>query len=141
MTNPAAITLLTWDRLIGAGDRAQRAARTAFKAAGHPPLEWYDILAALDRHGAMRPRDLQARVGIEQYNLSRLLARMAARGMIAVADCPGDRRGQIVGLTPYGAGQRAAMWPTYAQAIIGAVETRLDPDQRIMLAGMLDKVA
>ncbi len=141
MTTPAAITLLAWDRLLGAGDRALRQARAELKRAQLPPLEWYDILVALDRRGALRPRDLQQVLAIEQYNLSRLLTRMARAGLVAVAPCPGDGRGQIVALTDAGRTCRAAMWPAYATAIQGAIEARLDPDERIALAGMLQKVA
>ena len=141
MTTPAAITLLAWDRLLGAGARALRIARAELRRAGLPPLEWYDILAALERRGASRPRDLQRVVGIEQYNLSRLLTRMEAAGLVDMTHCPEDGRGQIVALTEAGAAQRAAMWPAYAGAIYGAIETRLGPDERIQLAGMLDKVA
>lgn len=141
MTTPAAITLLAWDRLLGAGARALRTARAELRRAGLPPLEWYDILAALERRGPMRPRDVQALVAIEQYNLSRLLARMQAAGLVAVAPCPDDARGQLVALTSTGKAQRAAMWPAYAAAIHGAIETRLGADERIQLATMLDKVA
>jgi DNA-binding MarR family transcriptional regulator len=141
MTTPAAITLLAWDRLLGAGARALRTVRSELKRAGLPPLEWYDILVTLERRGSLRPRDLQRVLGIEQYNLSRLLSRMEQAGLVAVAPCPGDGRGQIVALTADGAGRRAAMWPAYAAAIHGAIEVRLDPDERIQLAGMLDKVA
>ncbi len=141
MTTPAAVTLLAWDRLLGAGARAVRTARGALRRAGLPPLEWYDILVALERRGGLRPRDVQRVVAIEQYNLSRLLSRMQAAGLVTVAACPGDGRGQIVTLTEAGAAQRAAMWPAYAAAIHGAIETRLDPDERIQLAAMLAKLA
>ena len=141
MTTPAAITLLAWDRLLGAGARALRTARAELKRAGLPPLEWYDILVALDRRGASRPRDLQGVLGIEQYNLSRLLSRMDHAGLVTIAPCPGDGRGQIVALTAQGQACRAAMWPAYAAAIHGSIETRLDADERIHLAGMLQKVA
>ncbi len=141
MTKPASITLLAWDRLLGASARALRAARTALKRAGLPPLEWYDILVALERRGAMRPRDLQAVLGIEQYNLSRLLSRMGQAGLIAFTPCAGDNRGQIVAITPVGIDRRAAIWPAYAAAIHGAIEVRLDPDERIVLATMLEKIA
>ena len=141
MTKPAAITLLAWDRLLGAGARALRAARAELKRAGLPPLEWYDILVALERRGPVRPRDLQRVLGIEQYNLSRLLSRMERAGLVAVAPCPGDGRGQIIALTPDGATRRAAMWPAYAAAIHGSIEARLEPDERIQLAGMLERVA
>ena len=141
MTKPAAITLLAWDRLLGAGARALRAARAELKRAGLPPLEWYDILVALERRGATRPRDLQGVLGIEQYNLSRLLSRMERAGLVNVTPCPGDGRGQILTLTPAGAQRRAAMWPAYAATIHGSIEARLEPDERIQLAGMLAKVA
>ncbi|EGD58329.1 transcriptional regulator, MarR family [Novosphingobium nitrogenifigens DSM 19370] len=141
MTKPAAITLLAWDRLLDAGARAMRAARRELKRAGLPPLEWYDILAAIDRRGPGRPRDLQAYLGIEQYNLSRLLSRMERAGLVTIMPCPGDARGQIVDLTPAGREQRAAMWPAYSTAIHHTMESRLDSDERIQLAGMLEKVA
>ena len=141
MTTPAAITLLAWDRLLGAGARALRTARAELKRAGLPPLEWYDILVALDRRGAMRPRDLQRVLDIEQYNLSRLLARMQRAGLVTVAPCLSDGRGQIVALTEAGVACRTAMWPAYAAAIRGSIEAPLEPDERIHLAGMLQKIA
>ena len=136
----AAVTLLAWDRLLNASARALREARRALKAADLPPLEWYDILVALERRGPARPRDLQAILGIEQYNVSRLLSRMGQAGLVTVTPCPGDARGQIVTLTPKGAARRTAMWPAYANAIRSAIETRLDPDERIQLADLLDKM-
>ena len=141
MNTPAAITLLAWDRLLGACARALRAARAELKRAGLPPLEWYDILVALERRGGLRPRDLQSVIGIEQYNLSRLLSRMQRAGLVVIAPCPGDGRGQIVALSDEGIACRAAMWPAYAAAIQGSIESRLDADERIHLAGMLQKVA
>lgn len=141
MTKPSAITLLAWDRLLDAGARALRQARAELKRAGLPPLEWYDILVALDRRGPLRPRDLQRVLEIEQYNLSRLLARMHRAHLVSLSRCPGDGRGQIVGLTEAGRETRHAMWPAYAAAIHGSMETRLEPEERISLAGMLDKVA
>lgn len=141
MNRPAAISLLAWDRLLGASARALRAARAELRRAGLPPLEWYDILVAIERGGPARPRDIQQRVGIEQYNLSRLLSRMERDGLVETRPCPGDGRGQIVALTQAGRDCRAAMWPAYAAAIHGAVEARLEPEERIQLAGMLEKVA
>jgi DNA-binding MarR family transcriptional regulator len=140
MTTPAAVTLLAWDRLLGAGARALRTARGQLRRAGLPPLEWYDILVALERRGPLRPRDLQRLVGIAQYTLSRLVSRMEAAGLVSVGTCPGDGRGQIVTLTEAGAAQRAAMWPAYAAAIHAAIETRLGTEDRIVLAGLLDKL-
>ena len=138
---PGAVSLLAWGRLIDAGARARHKARAALKAAGLPPPEWYDILQLLGRHGAQRPRDIQHKLGIEQYTLSRLLARMDQAGLVAMQPCTVDRRGQITALTAQGEACRAAMWPTYAAAIRSAIEARLDPDERVQLAVMLEKIA
>lgn len=141
MTRPAAITILAWDRLLNAGARATRTVRSELKRAGMPPLEWYDILLEIERRGPSRPRDLQAFLGIEQYNLSRLLDRMERAGLVATSPAPDDGRGQIVDLTDAGREQRATMWPAYATAIHDAMEQRLEPGERIALAGLLERVA
>lgn len=141
MTAPAATTLLAFDRLIDAGGRARDAARRQLDAAGLPPPDWYDVLTVLERKGALRPRDLIAATGIEQYTISRLVTRMVAAGLVESRKCAEDRRGQIVALTAAGSAARAAMWPVYAGAIAGAIEARLGPEERVQLAILLDKVA
>lgn len=141
MPNPSATTLLAYDRLTAAARRSRQAAQGRLEAARLPPADWYDILALLDRRGAMRPRDLVAVLDCEQYTVSRLLARMTATGLVSARPCPGDRRGQVIELTEAGAAARIAMWPVYAGAMAGAIEARLDPEERVQLAILLDKVA
>lgn len=141
MPSPSATTLLAYDRLTAAARRSQVAAQVLLDQAGLPPADWYDVLALLDRRGPTRPRDLIAALGIEQYTMSRVLARMTAAGLVAAQPCPDDRRGQVIALTDEGQAARAAMWPVYAGAMAGAIEARLDPDERVQLAILLDKVA
>ncbi len=141
MIKPAAITVLAWDRLLTAGREATRAVRRELRRAGLPPLEWYDVLLEVERRGPSRPRDLQRWLGIEQYNLSRLLTRMERAGLVHTMTCPGDARGQIVQLSDAGRAARQAMWPAYATAIHGTLEQRLDDAERIALAGLLARVA
>lgn len=141
MTAPSATTLLAFDRLIDAGARAREAARRRLLAAGLPPPDWYDVLTVLERKGPMRPRDMIATTGIEQYTMSRLVSRMIAAGLVESRACPEDRRGQIVQLTATGKSARAAMWPVFADAIAVAIEARLCPEERVHLAILLDKVA
>src|SRR3712207_969513 len=71
----------------------------ALKAEGLPPLEWYGVLLELERAGPLRPRDLQGRLLLAQYNLSRLLDRMAAAGTVEKQACAEDGRGQLVAIT------------------------------------------
>lgn len=62
--------------------RAQRVVLAAIehdlKAAGLPPLGWYDVLLELVRtkEGKLRPFEIEERTLLAQHNLSRLLDRM-----------------------------------------------------------------
>ena len=57
---------------------------SALKAAGLPPLAWYEVLVELDRAGAcgVRPFALEEALQLPQYGLSRLLARMEEAGLV-----------------------------------------------------------
>jgi DNA-binding MarR family transcriptional regulator len=141
MSKPAAVTVLAWDRLIRAGERALSAAQAAFRKAGLPPFEWYDILLELDRAGPLRQRDLQRGLMLAQYNVSRLIDRMARAGLVRKLPCQDDHRGHEVELTEEGRNLRAQMWPVYADAIEAVVGTRVNDTERVELALLLSKVA
>lgn len=106
-----------WVRLVRAHRRALGAIEAALKEADLPSLDWYDVLWELERNGAMRPRDLQASLLMQQSNLSRLVDRMKRAGLVACSNCKEDGRGQIVSLTDAGKTMRARMWPIYSDAI------------------------
>ena len=111
MTMPAATTLLAWTRLLRAADLASQHCAATLRSVGLPPPEWYDLLLALERRGAQRPRDLQIALGTEQYALSRLVDRMVKAGLLTRTPCPEDARGHTLALTIEGRAMRAAMWP------------------------------
>ena len=137
MPNPSDSTVLAWTRLVRAHAAALAVVETALKAAGHPPLEWYDVLLELERTGPLRPRDLQARLLLAQSNLSRLLDRMSVAGAIERRSCDDDRRGQIVAVTRTGRALRRRMWPAYAGAIEAAIGNRLNEREAGALADLL----
>ncbi len=132
---------LAWARLLRAHGAALGRVERALKAGGFPPLEWYDVLLELERAGPLRPRDLQGRLLLAQYNLSRLLDRMAAAGCVAREACAEDARGQVIAITEEGRALRARMWPSYAGAIEAAVGARLSPEEAEALAGLLARLA
>lgn len=113
----------------------------ALKGAGLPPLEWYDVLLELERGGPLRPRDLQARLLLAQYNLSRLLDRLVAAGLIQRRPCPDDKRGYLVAATADGRALRERMWPVYAQGIQDAVGASLTLDESESLVRLLAPLA
>lgn len=140
MSSPSVPVVLTWIRLVRAHTAALTRIEEALKAAAFPPLEWYDVLLELDRGGALRPRDLQARLLLAQYNLSRLLDRMVSAGLVVRAPCADDKRGHLVDLTDKGRALRATMWPVYAAAIEDAVGAKLGQDEAAALANLLARL-
>ena len=140
VSEPSEAAVLAWARLVRAHQAALSTVEAALKAAGHPPLEWYDVLLELERAGPLRPRDLQARLLLAQSNVSRLLDRMVAAGAVERRSCDDDGRGHLVAATVAGRELRRRMWPAYAGAIETAVGSRLKDDEAGMLADLLGRM-
>ena len=130
-----------WVQLIRAHRSALCSVERALRAADLPPLEWYDVLLELERGGPLRPRDLQDRLLLAQYNLSRLLDRMEAAGLVARERCSEDARCQWVRATDSGKALRQRMWPVYAAAIGSAVGEKLTSGQAERLAELLARLS
>jgi DNA-binding MarR family transcriptional regulator len=140
MSKPCDATVLAWSRLMRAHRAALAAAERALRAGGLPPLEWYDVLWELERAGPLRPRDLQGRLLLAQYNLSRLLDRMADAGLVERRSCKEDGRGLVVAVSKGGVKLRRRMWPVYADAIQSAIGAKLGPADAAALAGLLARL-
>ena len=110
------------------------------RRAGLPPIEWYDVLWELEREGPSRPRDIQGRLLFPQSNLSRLLDRLEAAGLIERDTCKEDARGQIVRITDAGTDLRRRMWKAHAAAIQEVIGTHLNDEEAAQLAGLLDRL-
>lgn len=139
--SPSDAVTLAWTRLVRAHRTALDAVEGALKKAGHPPLEWYDVLLELERAGPLRPRDLQVRLLLAQSNLSRLLDRMDAAEAVERRPCDDDRRGQMVSATNEGRALRRRMWPVYAGAIEAAVGAKLNEIEAVTLADLLGRIS
>ena len=85
----------------------------------------------------MRAHELQAELLLEQYNLSRLLDRMEAKGLIQRAPDPSDGRSRLVSPTPEGEALRSRMWPVYMGAVSEAFAGVLDDAQAEQLGALL----
>src|SRR2546421_1905763 len=74
------------------------------KAASFPPLVWYDVLLELVKEpsGRLRHRDLHRRMLLTKYNLSRLLDRLEAEGLVSREPIEEDARGEYLCLTSKG---------------------------------------
>lgn len=115
---PTEEAVTAWARLIRAQRVVLGAVEAELKAAGLPPLGWYDVLLELERAGEpLRPLELEGRLLLAQHNVSRLLDRMEGAGLIARAPFAGDGRGQVVSVTGDGRAMRGRMWAVYGPAI------------------------
>jgi DNA-binding MarR family transcriptional regulator len=111
--------IAAWVALVRAGNSVISAVRADGSAAGFPPLEWYDVLWELEStpEGGVRPFELEGRLLLAQYNLSRLIDRMLKAGYVAKQPCPEDGRGHILVVTEEGKALRKRMWPVYRASI------------------------
>src|SRR5215470_12519483 len=123
---PSESVILAWARLVRAQQAALAAVESDLKAAGFPPLAWYDVLLELSRkEDGLRPFALEQELLLAQYNLSRLIDRLQSAGYVERRICPDDGRGQIVAITAAGRALLKRMWPTYRAAISRHVGAKL----------------
>ena len=143
MTNrPSQTTVRAWTQLLQAHKVASSDVEGRLKAAGLPPLAWYDVLLELDRVGehGLRPFELERVLLLPQYGLSRLLDRIAAAGHLERRPCPSDGRGQTLVITESGKDLRRRMWPVYGEAIEAAVGSKLAETEASDLSALLRKL-
>ena len=130
-----------WARLVRAQQQALTAVESDLKAAGFPPLGWYDVLLELSRAdgGELRPFALEQELLLAQYNLSRLIDRLEKAGYVERRTCREDWRGQVVAITSSGRTLVKRMWPSYRAAIGRHVGAKLSEDEAARLASLLGK--
>jgi len=137
---PTADGVAVWARFLRVSQAVLAAVEGDLKSAGFPPLAWYDALLELRRVApeGLRQFELQDRMLLAQYNLSRLVDRLVAAGYARRTPCPVDGRGQVVGITEKGRALLDAMWPAYRAAIEARFAGRLAEDETAALAGILE---
>lgn len=142
MTQVSPDTIAAWTSLVSVSGALLERIEGALKAAGLPPLSWYDALLELEKAGpaGLRPFELKERLLLPQYSTSRLLARIEKAGLIERQACEDDGRGQVIVLTEAGRTTRQRMWPVYAEQLNHLVEERLSAGERQQLADLLGKL-
>ncbi|MCC7348877.1 MAG: MarR family transcriptional regulator, partial [Variibacter sp.] len=78
MPPPSAQAITAWARLVRVQQGLLAAVEADLKAAGFPPLAWYDALLELSRapEGRLRPLELEKAMLLPQYGMSRLVDRL-----------------------------------------------------------------
>jgi DNA-binding MarR family transcriptional regulator len=110
--------------------------------AGLPPLAWYDVLWALERapQHRLRMHELADYVVLTRSNLTRLVDRLEAAGLLRREPDPGDKRGAFAVLEEAGRAMRKTMWTTYSAAIHELFDAHLGAAEQKTLAAALGKV-
>ncbi len=128
-----------WIELLRSQKTLLNTIEKALKEAGYPPLTWYDVLLELRKaeEAGLRPMELETRILLPQYGLSRLLNRMQRAGLIVRSKDPEDGRGQIIEITDLGRRVQADMWPVYATALKQAFGDKLTTNEATELHDML----
>jgi DNA-binding MarR family transcriptional regulator len=138
---PSPQTIAAWTRLITASRGLVDRIEAALKAAGLPPLAWYDALWELEQAEAgLRPFELQDRLLLPQYGMSRLLDRLVTAGLVERLAVQADGRGQLVRISAKGRDTRGRMWPVYAAELCNLVEAPLRQGEAEALAASLGRL-
>ena len=139
---PNKVVIDAWVGLLRTQKAALEQIETTLKTSNLPSLAWYDVLWELEKDdpNGVRPFELEKRLLIPQYGLSRLLGRIENAGYIERAPCKEDGRGQFLFISKSGKAIRRRMWPVYANAINYAVGERLTRNEAKTLAALLRKL-
>jgi DNA-binding MarR family transcriptional regulator len=110
--------------------------------AGLPELAWYDVLWALEQVPGHRLRmhELSALTVITRSNITRLVDRLEAAGLVARERDGEDRRGAFALLTPAGRQMRNRMWKVYGPAIDELFDTHMTAQERAAMRACLLRV-
>ncbi|NND19566.1 MAG: winged helix-turn-helix transcriptional regulator [Silicimonas sp.] len=138
-TSPGDTHVTAWVRLFRRSQEILQAVEQALKAEGLPNLSVYDLLLELRRASpdGVRPYELQSRMLIPQYNMSRLIERVEKEGLARREPCPVDGRGHLVHVTQAGRDMLDRMWPVYRRALDQSFASRIDEADARALAGLL----
>jgi DNA-binding MarR family transcriptional regulator len=112
------LELRAWLRLLTCTSLIERRVRQHLRDSFGTTLPRFDLLAQLDRAPAgLAMGDLSRRLMVSNGNVTGLIDRMAAEGLVARSTAPGDRRIQLVRLTRAGKAAFDKMTPAHERWI------------------------
>jgi DNA-binding MarR family transcriptional regulator len=134
--------ITAWVRLTRASQSCLEDVEADLKAAGFPPLIWYDVLLELRRtpEGRLRHNEIGGKILLSKSNVTRVVDRLEAKGLVAREDCAEDRRGAFVAITEKGRDLQARIWPVYRESLARRFGERLTEDEAVQLAELLAKL-
>lgn len=133
----------TWFRFVRAHRCLIREIERRLAAAGLPAYAWYDALWGLESgpDGARRMSELADVMAIERYNLTRLVDRLEAEGLVTRSRASDDGRGAYAAITESGKVLRKKMWKIYEGAVEELFLSQFDDDQQRVFSQALERAA
>lgn len=131
-----------WTALVRAQHAALSHVEVNLKKAGFPPLVWYDVLLELSRDPikGLRSVQIEQRMLLPQYSISRLLDRTEKAGFIRREDCVDDGRGRQIYLTEAGSALLKQMWPIYRSSLEQAIGSKMSGEELQILQQLLKRL-
>lgn len=108
-----------------------------------PPYAWYDVLWGLETgpEGTRRMHELADRLAIERYNLTRLVDRLEAQGLVQRSRSSEDGRAAFASITEQGRALRLQMWQVYQRAVQELFLSAFSEPEQQQFAQGLDQAA
>lgn len=131
-----------WAGMIRAGQTVLEKVEAELKRRGLPPLAWYDVLIELRREpaGRLRLNEIGERVLLSKSNVTRLIDRLQAEGLVTRETCEDDARGAFAVITPEGRSLMRRMWPVYHDTLRACFLDHLAERETARLAGLMRRI-
>lgn len=131
--------LRLWLRLLTCTALVEGEIRARLRRDFDTTLPRFDLMAALDRaSGGMTLGDISKRMMVSNGNVTGLAARLEAEGLVERRARPGDRRAQLLRLTPKGRrefARQSAAHEAWIAELLGSLST----DERTALFRLLGR--
>jgi DNA-binding MarR family transcriptional regulator len=131
-----------WTSLFRIRRRLQRLAERRLKRTGLPPLIWHDALLLLASHEGreLSAPDLERELSLRQYQVSRLIERLAEGGLVARRRLPVVGRTTLIRLTERGLELQQRMAEVYASVVDAELVGQFSEQEAAMLLPLLDRL-
>ena len=99
----------------------------------------FAVLSALDESGPLSQADIGRLLGLDRNNVNGIVVRLEGGGFVSREPDPGDRRRNVVTITPAGRARFSELL-SHADAVQAELLTALSADERENLIRLLGKV-
>jgi DNA-binding MarR family transcriptional regulator len=130
-----------WFNFVRAHRSLIREIERRLAAEGLPAYAWYDALWGIESgpQGTRRMHELADVMVIERYNLTRLVDRLEAEGLVERRKAQADGRGAMACITSKGKALRKQMWAVYQSAVQELFLGQFDPASEQAFARALEQ--